>query len=79
VSRLCGNCLYWNPTDEAEMVGICRIISETSRVGMAGRPEPYAFSSKLAAVLVDGKRYMHSELQTSEDFGCVQFEEREAS
>lgn len=73
----CEHCMHWFRREDAEAgvgLGVCRLISETARVGAKNRREPYEFASKMAMVAVDGKRYINSELLTAADFGCVQFE-----
>jgi hypothetical protein len=76
MSGRCGDCFYWKePEGENEYYGVCRVISEVSRIGVRGRPEPYAFTSRRAAVVIDGKRHIDAQLLTTEDFGCVDFEQ----
>lgn len=71
----CEDCLHWAaPNEEGVEFGVCRLISEAARIGQH-RAAPYEFSSRLASMAVDGKRYVDSELLTSPDFGCVEFEE----
>lgn len=73
----CENCVHWykDEKDDSDIYGACRLISETTRVGIWGGI-PYEFSSKIAGIRVDGMRYIDSELRTAPDFGCVQFQDR---
>ena len=74
VNGRCESCVHWRATDEDETEGICRLITEGGRLGVAGRDDAYEFSSKLAFVAVGDRRHIDCKLRTASTFGCIQHE-----
>lgn len=66
----CKDCKWWKTPDDPKERGLCSVIGDLS--------DPKANGLELAVIQCEGFDRRYAELWTLADFGCVQFEQREA-